>query len=324
VAHPADLDLPLLRSFCVLIAEESVSRAADRMGIGQPAMSHALARLRDALDDPLLVRSQHRMVPTAKALELHEVVKDILARIDRLRAPQQFDPLTTPMQFTMTATEFVEYEIFPRLMQRLAIEGPAVSILVRQPHPERAMGWLETGEIDFRLGSTEKAPPALRGRPLFWDRLVSIVRHGHPALDHPITTERYVELPHVRPEIEGRSRSERAVDDAMAAMHRKLRLSLRVRNYLTVPHVVAQSDLAAIVPSRLACAFAEVLPLTIFETPLKLPTIQYSIYWHDRTHGSPGHRWLRRLIADVAKSEDGSSAAAEHPKQLAGGGATGT
>lgn len=302
--HPSDLDLPLLRNFCVLIAEESVSRAADRVGVGQPAMSHALARLRDAFDDPLLVRSQHRMVPTAKALELNEVVKDILARVDQLQAPAQFDPLTTPVHFTVTATEFVEYVIFPRLMRRLAVEGPAVSVLVRPPHPERAMGWLEQGEIDFRLGSTERAPPSLRGRPLFQDQLVSIVRHGHPALDRPVTTERYAELPHVRPEIEGRSASERAVDDAMAALHRKLRLSLRVRNYLTVPHVVAQSDLAAIVPSRLARAFAEVLPLTIFETPLKLPTIQYSLYWHDRTHGSPPHRWLRRLIADVARSDD--------------------
>jgi DNA-binding transcriptional LysR family regulator len=115
-------------------------------------------------------------------------------------------------------------------------------------------------------------------------------------------------LPHVRPEIEGRSRSERAVDEAMAGLHRKLRLALRVRNYLTVPHVVAQSHLAAIVPSRLAKAFADVLPLTIFETPLKLPTIQYSIYWHDRTHGSAPHRWLRRLIADIAQSEDDSRA----------------
>jgi DNA-binding transcriptional LysR family regulator len=322
--HLADIDLALLRSFCVLIAEESVSRAADRIGIGQPAMSHALARLRAVFDDPLLVRSQHRMVPTAKALELHEKVKEILARIDRLQAPQQFDPLTTPVQFTMTATEFVEYEIFPRLMQRLAVEGPAISILVRPAQPERSLGWLETGEIDFRLGWSEKAPPALRGRPLFADRLVSIVRHDHPALAEPMTTERYIELPHVRPEIEGRSRSERAVDEALAAMHRKLRLSLRVRNYLTVPHVVAQSDLAAIVPSRLARAFAEVLPLTMFETPLKLPTIQYSIYWHDRTQGSPPHRWLRRLIADVANSGDNASPASRHPKKLAGGVATGT
>src|SRR5688572_9283647 len=139
MAHPSDLDVALLRNFCVLIAEESVSRAADRIGIGQPAMSHALARLRDAFDDPLLVRSQHRMVPTAKAMELHETVKDILARIDRLQAPAQFDPLTTPVQFTVTATEFVEYLVFPRLMQRLAVEGPAVSILVRPAQPERAM-----------------------------------------------------------------------------------------------------------------------------------------------------------------------------------------
>jgi DNA-binding transcriptional LysR family regulator len=304
IMHPADLDLTLLRNFCVLIAEENVSRAADRAGIGQPAMSHALSRLRTAFDDPLLVRSQHRMVPTAKALELHAVVKDILTRIDRLQAPTQFDPMTTPVQFTVTATEFVEYLIFPRLMQRLAAEGPAISILVQPPHPERAMGWLERGEIDFRLGSSEKAPTALRGRPLFADRLVSIARQGHPFLDQPITTEGYVELPHVRPEIEGRSRSERAVDDAMAGLRRKLHLSLRVRNYLTVPHVVAQSHLVAIVPSRLAKAFADVLPLTIFETPLRLPTIQYSIYWHDRTHGSPPHRWLRRLIADVAQSDD--------------------
>jgi len=304
--HPADLDLALLRNFCVLIDEESVSRAAERMGIGQPAMSHALARLRAAFDDPLLVRSQHRMVPTAKALELREVVKDILARIDGLQVPTQFDPKTTPVQFTVTATEFTEYLIFPRLMQRLAVEGPAINILVRPPHPERSLGWLEQGEIDFRLGSSEKAPPALRGRPLFADRLVSIVRQGHPVLDRPMTTERYVELPHVRPEIEGRSRSERAVDEAMAGLHRKLRLALRVRNYLTVPHVVAQSHLAAIVPSRLAKAFADVLPLTIFETPLRLPTIQYSIYWHDRTHGSAPHRWLRRLIADIAQSDDDS------------------
>jgi DNA-binding transcriptional LysR family regulator len=155
---------------------------------------------------------------------------------------------------------------------------------------------------------------------LFADRLVSIVRQGHPVLERPITTESYVELPHVRPEIEGRSRSERAVDDAMAGLHCKLRLALRVRNYLTVPHVVAQSHLAAIVPSRLAKAFADVLPLTILETPLKLPTIQYSIYWHDRTHGSPAHRWLRRLIADVAQSDDDIPAtAAAVPFQRAAG-----
>ncbi len=302
MAHPRNLNLALLRSFCVLIAEESVSRAADRVGVGQPAMSYALARLREAFEDPLLVRSQHRMVPTAKALELHQAVKDILARIDRLRAPPEFDPMTTPVQFTFTATEFVEYMIFPTLMRRLAVEGPAISILVRPPHPERAMSWLEQGEIDFRLGATERAPPALRGRPLFYDHLVSILRQGHPALGQPMTIDHYARLAHVRPEIEGRSMSERAVEDAMGALHLKLRLSLRVRNYLTVPHVVAQSDLAAIVPSRLARAFAEVLPLTVFEPPFKLPTIQFSIYWHDRTHGSPAHRWLRRLIAEVAKS----------------------
>jgi DNA-binding transcriptional LysR family regulator len=299
----AGADFQLLRAFDALIGERSVSRAAQRLETSQPAMSRSLARLRLLFGDPLLLRGQGGMVPTRRALELQEPVRRILGDIDRIALkPTAFVPRTSQVRFVVTATEYAEYVLAPALMGRLQREAPGVRVEIRAPHIERAMEWLEQGEIDFRVGWLPAPPLALRSKLLFRDRFVCLARKGHPAIRGALSLTQYFAAQHVHPRFARPSTSGQVIDDAVAAHGRKLDVALVVQNFLSVAHTVAQSDLIATVPDRLARSLADRLPLQKLKVPLDLPELRIGVYWHERTQQEPAHRWFRQLLAEVART----------------------
>lgn len=298
-----NIDIKLLRCFEALMDERSVSRAAERMHVSQPAMSHALARLRRQFNDPLLLRARREMVPTRRALAVRETVLRLLLEAEHLflRA-ETFRPATSRMKFVITAPEYVEHVLAPRLMSRLQREAPGVSLEIRVPDPDRATEWLEKGEVDFRLGWLRTPPPTLRSQLLFRDGFVCLARKGHPQIRGGITRERYLSLPHVRSRFVRNSTSGRVIDEVAAAHGGKLNVAVLMQNVFTVFHVVAHSDLIATVPSRLVQGVAGQLPLQVLEPPLSIPDIRISLFWHERTHQEAPHRWFRQLLTDTAKS----------------------
>ncbi|MGH8617312.1 MAG: LysR family transcriptional regulator [Burkholderiales bacterium] len=294
-------DLHLLMGFDALAAAGSVSGAAQRMGLTQPAMSNLLARLRARYGDALFVRTRAGMSPTPKALELMQPVRDALDGVARVLAPAgAFDPRTSRAKLTLTATDYIEFVLMPRLVQSLEKRAPGIELEIRVANREMAGLWLSRGEIDFRIGWVRRPPAELRFKKLYTDRFVCMVRRDHPVVRGALTLDDYCSLRHVRAVVHSLPESGPTIDEAVAVVGRRVRVGVVSHDFLTLPFIVAQSDLVATVPERLARAFAKTLPLRILPPPVKLPELAVTLYWHERTQRSPLHRWFRELAGEMA------------------------
>lgn len=294
-------DLHLLMCFDALAATHSVSRAAQRMGITQPAMSNVLARLRKTYSDPLFVKSRGGVSPTPKALELVEPTRRALDQVARVLAPAgPFDPRTARARLTATATDYIAFVLMPRLVQRLERLAPGIELEIRVSNREMASQWLERGEIDFRIGWVRRPPGDLRFKKLYTDRFVCLVRAGHPAVKQVLSVDDYCNLRHVRTVVHNLPETGPVIDDALAAIGRRARISVISQDFLTLPFLVASSDLIATVPERLAQPFLRMLSLQILPPPVKLPDLAITLFWHERSQRSPLHRWFRELTAATA------------------------
>ncbi|MBY0268462.1 MAG: LysR family transcriptional regulator [Burkholderiales bacterium] len=298
-----ELDFGLLQCFTTLMKERSVSKSALRLELSQPAVSHSLARLRRLFDDPLLIKIRGGMTPTARALELETEVLDLLAGAEHLlRKSADFSPETSRVRFTIMSPEFVEYLLAPGLLEHVEAHAAGIDIAFRTSDPEHAPDWFESGEIDIRLGWLPDPPPLLRVKLLFRDPLVCIARRNHPRLKSRITAEQYVGAAHIRVEQPRTRVSTGAVDTAVAAIGGRLRIALQVQNAFALANAVAQSSLISTVPERLARVLAAHYPLQILPLPLDVPDVRIAMYWHERTHKQPAHRWFRQLLAETART----------------------
>jgi DNA-binding transcriptional LysR family regulator len=298
-----ELDFGLLQCFTTLMEERSVSKSALRLELSQPAVSHALARLRRLFDDPLLIKIRGGMTPTTRALELETEVRNLLAGAEHLlRKSADFLPETSRVRFTIMSPEFVEYLLAPPLVAHVETHAPGIDVAFRTSDPEHAPDWFESGEIDIRLGWLPDPPPLLRVKLLFRDPLVCIARRNHPRLKNRITAEQYLESAHVRVEQPRTRVSTGAVDTAVTALGGRLRIALQVQNAFALANAVAQSSLISTVPERLARVMATQYPLQILPLPLDVPDVRIAMYWHERTHKQPAQRWFRQLLAEAART----------------------
>jgi len=296
-------DLQLLLCFDALAACGSVSKAARMLDITQPAMSNALSRLRRKFADELFLRTRNGVTPTPKALELIGPVRETLEGIEKIMSPlREFDPRTTRAKLTLTTTGYVELVLTPNVVRQLEKAAPGLELETRLPNREIANLRLERGEIDFRIGWDEHPSEKLRYANLFQDRFVCIARTSHPALGATLSLDQYCELEHARTVIRSHMSSVENIDRAVAALGRRLHIAMISHDYIAVPHIVSRSNLIATVPERLADLMIRQLPLRKFECPVKVPGHAIRLYWHDRTHKSPLHRWFRSLVKEVADS----------------------
>lgn len=297
VAQLRALDLNLLLILHVLLSERSVTRAAAKLSITQSAVSHALAKLRDRLDDPLFIRTAAGLVPTVRAEQLAPQLEESLAGIERaLRFEAGFDPRTAARTFTLAAADFAELVLLPPLLHRLGTIAPQLDLRVRPPND--ALEGLESGAVDLLIGLSGPAASGLKRQKLFEDRFVSILRQGHPEAGAKLTLDQFCQLPHALIAPRGQSRG--IVDDELARIGRSRRIGLIVPHFLIAPLMIAESELILTLPERVATRFAELLPLQIFPPPLELPPITISQAWHERSQHDPAHVWLRQQIVEVA------------------------
>ncbi len=291
----AGIDLNLLTALDALLAEQSVTRAARRLGVTQPAVSHALRRLRELLGDDLLVRTPAGMRPTPRALELRPAVRAAIDAADAvLQAAPPFDPRTVERTFVLAMVDQVSFLFMPRLVSLLSREAPGVRFDLR---PASIDG---RDDVDLSVGFFRDRPAGLKDEILFHEEFVCVIRRGSPAARGRFDLNRYLALPHLLVAPRGTPGS--PLDDALAQAGQRRTIVLTVPHFLVAPQVIAGSDLVWTAPSGLARAFARQLPLAIRKPPFRTPAFDVAMRWHVRLDRDPGLAWLRGLLRQVAPS----------------------
>ena len=292
-------DLNLLSSLDVLLAEGSVARAARRLRLSPSAMSRTLARLRAATGDPLLVRAGRGLVPSPRAIELRERVRLLVQDGEAiLRPAEALDLRTLVRMFTLrTSDGFVE-NFGPALVARIAAEAPGVRLrFVQKPDKESVS--LREGIVDLETGVVDESTgPEVRTQALFRDRLIGVVRKGHPLSRGRITPARYAAGAHIVVSRRGADRG--PIDDALGALGHARRVAAIVGGFAAAIALARGSDLVADVPER----HTEALRAGMhgFALPVSVPGFAVSLLWHPRQDADPAHRWLRDRVRDVCTS----------------------
>ncbi len=293
------MNLNLLPALDALLEAGSVTEAARRAGISQPAMSHSLAQLRALFDDPLIVRGGAR-TPLAEAIR--ERLRIGLGEIRSvLEMRERFDPSTVSRRFRLAVSDAFPIIGLPALWERMVREAPGVDLVIRPPTAARAET-LASGEVSMVLGSEEQIPAGtLRSVQLYRERFVCITRRVHPKIPHhKLTLPRYVAIDHA---VVANDEDDAYLDRVLAKEGRTRRVALRLPDYAGLGHVIASTELLATVPERLALHLAKALPLRIHAVPITLPRFPIAVAWHGRWDGDPGHRWMRELLIEVAREE---------------------
>ena len=284
----------------MLLAERSVTRASARLGLTQPAVSNALARLRVALDDPLLVRAANGMAPTPRALDLAAPLRDALERVNHVvSGPGRFEPSTARRTFTLAATDYVQFVLLGPLAKRVEADAPGVSLRVLPVHSWFPWPALQSGAVDLTVGGVQVAPRGLHRRTLFRDWVVCIVRGDHPVARGTWNLDKYLSLTHVEAlPIEGLG----LADEVLAELGRARRCVVTVSQFLVAPFVVPHTDHCFTLAERIARPLADLVPVRVLPIPFDMPEITVWSFWHERVHDDPAHRWLRSALADVASA----------------------
>ena len=291
----AHLDLNLVVALDALLAERHVTRAARRLALSQSATSHALARLRRTLDDPLLVRgAAGELLRTPRAEALAPLVTRALVDLTlALRGEATFAPATAQRRVRIAASDYAEAAVVPTLVARLAAAAPGIELVLR-PVPPDATARLATGDLDLVLAPprSDEFGAGIRRRTLFDETLVVAMRKGHPLARARLTLPRFCAAAHLLVAPRGTPGS--FVDDALAARGRSRRVAVTLSNFLTAPAILAASDLVATLPRRVVQGRAELVQRP---APLPLPGFALAMLWHERAEHDAGHAWLRRELA---------------------------
>lgn len=289
------MDLNLLRVLDVLLQENSVTRAAERLGTSPAAVSRALARLRRAVGDPLLVRAGQRMVPTPRALELREEVGALLRGCENvLRPGTGFDPAHLRRTFTVQATDLLLAGLAGTLIDRLRARAPQVDVVFL---PEALEGGpaLRQGAVDVELGVLGHLDPEIRTRPLTRVPLVGVARDGHPLFEGRIDARRFAAADHI-----GISRLGRRlgpIDTALADLGLRRRVAVVVPSHTSAMLLARDTDLVALTVAQWLPGTVSALGLRTFPIPLDLAPLDLGMAWHPRTAADPAHRWFRDHLA---------------------------
>lgn len=290
------LDLNLLRTLDALLDERSVTRAAERLGFTQPAVSGMLTRLRESFNDPLFVRTRRGIVPTLRATELAGPLKQILADVGALLQPAAFDPTTAKFTLSIAATDYALQAVVVPFLAKMRPLAPGIRIAIRPVEDDRVQMQFESGDLDLALMTPETALPELHARRLFDETYVCALRSNHPdARKQQLSIDRFCALDHVLVSYSG-ERFWGVTDDALAKIGRRRHVALTVTSFLVLAEILRTTDLVAAVPRRLA---QSAKGLVLREPPVDIPGFTKLAVWHERTHRDPGHRWVRMLLFET-------------------------
>lgn len=296
-----NLDLNLLRVLDALLAERNVTRAAARLHLSQPAISNALARLRDALGDPLLVRVGNRMVPTPYAERLAAPVGEGLRQLEQALRPETFDPAGLRGLLRIATTDYVTAVFVPALFAQLTRAAPALDLALLPADPETVGAALSDSRVDLAiLGTSADAQDGLYRRRLFDERFVCVARHGHPRLPEQgaMTLDDYLGCEHLV--ISQRGAFEAQVDEALRPLGRRRRVRASAAHFSAALLWVERSDLLLTVGARQAACFLAGHALRAHRLPFAVPGFSAYLLWHARVHHDARHGWIREQVAATA------------------------
>lgn len=296
------IDLNLLIAFDAVMRERNITLAARRIGLSQPALSHALSRLRRALGDPLFVRTGHGMEPTPYAERLAEPIRRACNLIgDALCVGNAFEPAKSNRIFTFYMTDIGEVVLLPSLLRCLQKEAPQVGIKVVRIPQFGVHDAMATGEVDLAVGLFPSLQTGFYEQRLYRDNFVCIARHDHPAIGNSLTAKQFGEIPHVMVSSTGTGH-EAAIENVFAAQQVKRSIALTVPDFVVLPTIVAQTDLIVTIPERVARSFPSSINIKLLKPPIAFPDIEIKQHWHERFHHDPANRWMRSVIARLFKA----------------------
>jgi DNA-binding transcriptional LysR family regulator len=297
----SELSLRELRVLHALLQQRSITRTAEAMETTQPAISKMLRRLRAQFSDPLFVRNGQAMQPTAKALDIADRLRLLLAAADGLRsAATEFDPASSDRLFSLLLTDVGMIRFLPPLIARLADIAPGISVRAVPLDARQFEPRLETGEADLAFGAFPKAARYLRRQRLYFDGYSSVLRRRHPRASRCQSRPGFLAERHILVTgSETGHAAHRTAHRILSAAIAPANVMLRVPSFVAGAIVAAETDGVATLPTNLAERLAGPLGLAGFETPIALPRIEIAQFWHERYHRDAGHKWLRNLTFEL-------------------------
>ena len=308
-ANLSQLDLNLLVAFDALLAEGSVTRAAERVGVSQPSMSHALGRLRKLLKDELFIRAPDGVRPTPRALALAAPIRVALSAIQETVLQERgFDPAEAERTFLLGMPDSVEVALLPRLLAHLEAEAPKVRVRVHAIDRFAVLEQLDRDRLHLGIsGLFTEGTVHHKRRRLYATNYLCLYDPARLPLEPPLTLEDYVAVPHVLGSLRGDAHG--VVDDALAPLGLRRTIAVTTPHFAAVPFVLKGARLLSTVPQPAARIFAERFGLATSPVPVGLPDFDVSMLWHASYDHDPAHRWLRGTVARLLVAEPGDDLA---------------
>jgi len=305
------IDLNLLVYLDALLRERNVTKAANQLGISQPALSNGLRRLRDLFDDPLLVRTSEGMIPTERAEQLQPIIRDVLSKVDMAVQPQaDFDAANEEHLFRIMASDYAESTLFPHLLQRLRREAPGIILDILTPSDVSFLD-VERGKVDMVINRFETMPQSFHQKGIWKDHFACLTSIDNPILQN-FTLETYMDAQHVWVSKTGMGIGVGMdphdvqhlgwVDESLCNIGKQRRITVFTRHYQAAMLLAEQNDLLVTLPSRAAKLQRDNPRVAILEPPFEIPPFELKMAWSPLVQHNPAHRWMRRFIIDVANS----------------------
>lgn len=292
-----DIDLNLLVIFHELYRQRQVSLVAEHLGLSQPTISNALARLRKTFDDDLFVRTGQGMQPTPHAQEIALSIANALANVEQaLNRHDGFDPRSSERQFVIAMTDVGEIHFMPTLLVQCSRHAPGIRVSTVRLSAVNWLEGIESGQIDLVIGAFTVVPESLFQRRLFSQKFVTMFRRGHAFSGREVSMAEFLQARHLI--VSSRENPYDLINERLEKAGVSRSAQFRVPHFTSVPYIVSTSDMVVTVPEKLAQRAALPFDLEFIRPPLRLPSLHTNIFWHRRFNQDAGNKWLRELIAD--------------------------
>ncbi|PRC95026.1 LysR family transcriptional regulator [Solimicrobium silvestre] len=293
--HISRIDLNLFVVFEAIYSEGSITRAAKTMNLSQPALSHALGRLRELLNDPLFQRLGSNMVPTPLAHSLIGQIRTALQTLDvSVNNSRRFDPLLSSRQFTLGFRDVLESTALPKLINALQTSAPQVELASVKVERSELESELMAGSLDLAVDVLLPFPAPIRRRLISRDSMVVVARNNHPGIKKKLTLANYLKQNHVL--VSSRRTGPGLEDLELSRQGHQRHIGLRCQHYFAASLVVSESDLLLTMPGKYAQLANKHLDNQIWPLPLKMPPFDVYLYWHENAENDPANCWLRELV----------------------------
>ncbi|HEV3105542.1 MAG TPA: LysR family transcriptional regulator [Trinickia sp.] len=290
-----NVDLNLLRVFQAILEERSLTRAGQRLGLSQPAISYALGRLRVLFDDPLFVRSTEGMLPTPTAQQLALPLNRAIASIrEALRHGEAFDAATSTREFRLSMSDIGEQVFLPPVCEKLQRIAPWVRLEAGQVPMSEVEEKLRLGQLDFAIGNLPALKPFTHHALLFHEAYVCMTRKRRGLPPRRMSRETFLEMGHVA--VASSESSHRTIDDSLRAEGLNRRIALRVPHFTVIPQILQRTDWMVTLPQRVARFFNESGSFAIYPMPVEIPEVEVTVHWHETFDNDDGNRWFRELV----------------------------